>query len=176
MAPHTGAIAPSLVPLHPGYFFYLSALLIGVVAGMRTMMAPAVLSLTLARRPELAPMMIPVQWFMLRGIAIFLGLAALGELVVDKLPSTPNRISEGPLVARIVSGAITGAAVMEMGQLSPWVGVALGAVGALIGAFGGFHARRFADHVTGIRDPFIGALEDVIAIAIAVTVIAQLVG
>ena len=164
------------MPVHSDFFFYVSALVIGVVAGMRTLMAPAIFSLTLSRRPELAPVTIPAQWFMLHGIAIILGLGALGELVVDKLRRTPNRTSLGPFVARIVSGAITGAAIVEMGQLNPWGGAALGATGAVIGAFGGFHARRFAGRKTGISDPFLGALEDVIAIAIAVTVVAQLAG
>lgn len=140
------------------------------------MMAPAILSLMLSRRPELAPVSIPAQWFVLRGIAILFGLGALGELVGDKLPRTPNRTAVGPLVARIVSGAVTGAAIVEMGQINPWGGAALGAIGALIGAFGGFHARRFVGRKTGISDPFIGTLEDVIAIAIAVTVVAQLAG
>ena len=143
---------------------------------MRTLMAPAIFSLTLSRRPELAPVTIPAQWFMLHGIAVILGLGALGELVVDKLPRTPNRTSVGPLLARIVSGAITGAAVVEMGQLNLWAGAALGAIGALIGAFGGFHARRFVGRKTSITDPFIGTPEDALAIAIAVTVVARLVG
>jgi hypothetical protein len=44
-----------------------------------------------------------------------------------------------------------------------------------VGTFGMFHARRFAGRVTGIRDPYIGAVEDVLAIAIAASVVAQLV-
>ena len=53
---------------------------------------------------------------------------------------------------------------------------ACGAVGAIAGTFGMFHARRFAGRVTGISDPYIGAIEDVVAIAIAATVVARLVG
>jgi uncharacterized membrane protein len=164
------------MPVHSEFFFCVSALVLGMVAGMRTMMAPAVLALTLTRRPELVPLARPAQWFMLRGIAILLCIAALGELVADKLPRTPNRTAVGPLIARMLSGMITGAAVVEMGQMNPWAGAACGAIGAVIGAFGAFHARRFVGRATGIRDPYIGALEDVAAIAIAVSVVAQLVG
>ena len=162
--------------IHSDLFFYVSALLLGIVAGMRTMMAPAVLAIALFRRPELAPATAPAQWFFLRPVALLLGFAALGEIVGDKLPWVPNRTAAGPLVGRLASGAVTGAVLVQLGHIDPWVGAAYGAIGALIGAFGGFHARRFAGRVTGIKDPFVGALEDVIAIALAVSVVAMLVG
>lgn len=164
------------MPIHSDFFFDASALLLGIVAGMRSMMAPAVLAIALTRRPEYAPALAPVQWFTLRAVAILLVIAALAELVADKLPKTPNRISAGPLTARLLTGGFTGAAFVQIGQLNPWTGAACGAVGALLGAFGFFHARRFAGRVTGIRDPYIGALEDVIAIAIAGSVVAMLLG
>lgn len=163
------------MPVHSDLFFYTSAFLLGIVAGMRSMMAPAVLALTLSRRPELAPAAIPAQWFALRLTAIILGLAALGELVADKLPWIPNRIALGPFVVRLASGALTGAALVQMGQVNAWAGAECGGFGAILGTFGAFRARRSAGRVTGIRDPFLGAFEDVIAITIAATVVAMLV-
>lgn len=163
------------MPVHPALFFYTSAFLLGIVAGMRSMMPPAILALTLSRRPELAPAIAPIQWFVSRSIAIILGLGALGELIADKLPQTPNRIALGPFVARVASGALTGAALVQIGQVSAWGGAACGGFGAIIGTLGAFRARRSAGLVTKIRDPFIGALEDVIAITIAATVVAMLV-
>jgi uncharacterized membrane protein len=164
------------VPMHPALFFYTCALVLGIVAGMRSMMAPAVLAITLSRRPEYAPALAPVHWFTLVPIAVILGIAALGELVADKLPATPNRTALGPFVARCVSGAITGAAVVQIGQLNPWVGAACGVLGAILGTFGAFHARRFVVRTTSIRDPFIGGAEDIVAIALAATVMATLIG
>jgi uncharacterized membrane protein len=163
------------MPIHSDAFFYISAVLLGVVAGMRSMMAPAILALTLARRPELAPASAPASWLAMRPVAIVLGLMALGELVADKLPRTPNRTALGPFLARMITGGFTGAAFMQVGQRNVWIGVACGVIGAILGTFGGFHARRNADRITGMRDPYIGALEDVIAIAIAGTVMAMLV-
>jgi len=164
------------MPIHSDFFFCVSALVLGIVAGMRSMMAPAIVALTLSRRPELAPLASPARWLALRGVAILLGVAALGELVADKLPRTPNRTALGPFIVRVASGAITGAAIVELGQLNPWAGAACGAAGAVAGTFGAFHVRRFAGRRTGIRDPFIGALEDIIAIAVAVAIVAQVVG
>ncbi len=163
------------MPVHPEFFYLTCALGIGVVAGMRSMMAPAILALMLARRPELAPAASPAHWFTIRSVAIVLGIAALGELVVDKLPSTPNRTALAPFVARLVSGAITGAAIVQLGQMNLWTGAACGAIGAIVGTFGGFHARRLVGRNTGIKDAVTATFEDVLAIAIAVTVVAQLV-
>lgn len=164
------------MPLHSDLFFYTSALLLGIVAGMRSMMAPALLAITLSRRPEFVPAILPAQWFTSRVLAVALGVASTGELVGDKLPWIPNRTSPGPLVARLVSGAITGAAVLQLGRIDPWLGATCGVIGALVGTFGGFHARRFALRVTGMRDPLIGVLEDVIAIAVVASVLTLVTG
>jgi len=164
------------MPLHSEFFFCISAFALGVVAGMRSMMAPAIFALTLSRRPEYVPNIAPVHWFALIPIAVILGISALGELVADKMPKTPNRTALGPFVVRLASGAITGAALVQVGGVSAWTGAVCGGVGAIAGTFGMFHARRFAGRLTRIRDPYIGAVEDVVAIAIAASVVAQLVG
>ncbi len=164
------------MPLHSEFFFCVSAFVLGVVAGMRSMMAPAVLALTLSRRPEYVPASAPAQWFALIPVAVVLCIVALGELVGDKLPMAPNRTALGPFVFRLVTGAITGAALVQLGGINAWAGAACGAVGAIAGTFGMFHARKLAGRVTGISDPYIGAIEDVVAIAIAATVVARLVG
>lgn len=163
-----------MMPVHSDFFFCACALILGLVAGMRTVMAPAVFALALSRRPELVPPVSPAQWFTPLPLANLLGLAALGELVTDKLPRTPNRTAFGPFIARLVSGAVTGAAVVQVGRINLWFGVVCGAIGALVGTFGMFHVRRFVGRVTRIRDPFIGAMEDIIAIALAVSVVASL--
>ncbi|HEY5086285.1 MAG TPA: DUF4126 family protein [Gemmatimonadaceae bacterium] len=166
------------MPVHSDFFFYTSALILSFVSGMRSMMALAVLSLTLTRRPELAPAAAaaPVEWFTLRPLAIVLGLAALGELIADKLPRTPNRIALGPFVGRLALGALAGAALVQLGRINPWIGAACGVIGAIAGTFGMFYLRRYAGRATEISDPYLGAIEDVLAIAIASTVVAMLVG
>jgi len=47
---------------------------------------------------------------------ILFTIAALGEFVVDQLPKTPARTTAGPLAARIVMGALTGACLALSGR------------------------------------------------------------
>ena len=163
------------MPAHSDFFFYISAALLGAVAGLRSMMPLAALAITMSRRPELVPALAPIRWFAIRAVAIVFGLAAIGEIIVDKLRRTPNRTALGPFVGRVVSGGIAGAAVVQLGHINPWIGAGLGVIGAILGTFGAFHARRWLGKTTGIRDPYIGALEDAIAIAVAAAVLARLV-
>jgi uncharacterized membrane protein len=84
-------------------------------------------------------------------------LAAVGELVNDQLPKTPARTAAGPLAARIVMGALTGACVAVSGGASGIVGALLGAIGAVIGAFAGYRARVGLVKSLGVpilRSPF----------------------
>ncbi len=164
------------MPAHSVLFFFTAALLLGVVAGMRTFIAPAVLAIVLSRRPELVPAMSPAQWFTHPIVAILLGVGALGELAGDKLPKTPNRTALAPFAARVISGAISGAAIVQLGALNLWIGAACGAIGAAGSTLGMFHARIAAGRATGIMDRYIGAVEDVLAIAIAASVLALTVG
>lgn len=152
------------------------AFALGVVSGMRSFLAIGATALTLWRRPEVVPPMSPASWLAHAPVAIVLGACALGELVADKLPWVGDRIAPGPLGARIVTGALSGAAAAQVGHVDGWKGGVVGAVGAVIGAFGFYHLRGWVDRVTGIRDPFVGAVEDVIALAIAGTALATLVG
>ncbi|HEV2642955.1 MAG TPA: DUF4126 family protein [Candidatus Elarobacter sp.] len=164
------------MPAHSDAFLYLAALCMGAAGGMRSMLAPATTALTLWRRPEIAPADAPGRWLAMPAVAVVMACLAVGELVADKLPAIPDRIAPGPLVARLVSGGVCGAAIAQVGHASAVRGALAGALGALLSAFGAFHARRALGRATGIRDPYIGALEDVIALAIAGGTLAALTG
>ncbi len=86
----------------------LFALGIGIVAGLRAMTAPAVV----AWAAHLGWLNLVGSYFAFMGskwALVIFTLAALGELVNDQLPKTPARTTAGPLAARIVLGALTGA-------------------------------------------------------------------
>jgi uncharacterized membrane protein len=147
------------------YLLYLS---IGIVAGLRAMTAPAAVSWAAY-----------LGWLKLDGsILAFMGYAwtpwiitvlAVAELVTDQLPSTPSRTVPVQFGTRMLSGALTGAALgIVAGTLV--IGAVLGAAGAVIGTLGG-HAARAALAQRFGNDRPAALLEDVVAIAAAVLVV-----
>ena len=164
------------MPVHSFAAVLAIAFALGVVSGMRSFLAIAVVSVTLWRRPEVPPPIGPAIWLAIPLVAVVLALCALAELVADKFPRIGARIAPGPLVARMITGALSGAAVAQVAHVDGWKGGLVGAAGAIVGAFGFYHLRQRVDRVTGIRDPYTGAAEDVIALAIAATAMAALLG
>ena len=146
----------------------LLATLIGIIAGLRAMMAPAAVSWAAA-----------LGWLDLGGTSLaFLGYAwtpwiltvlAAGELVTDQLPSTPSRTVPVQFGARLVSGALAGAAIGAAADMLIIGGVA-GVVGAIIGTLGGRAAR--AGLASAFRKDLPAALtEDAVAIVGAFLVV-----
>ena len=136
--------------------FVLLAFLLGVVSGLRTFTGPAVL------------------WIMRHGglWAYVLGAAALFEYFFDIHPNAPARTSTSNLSFRIVSGAFVGWwAAAATGVLPVW-GAMAGGIGAIAGAYGSLPIRMRA--IAAIGNFGSGLLEDVVAIAASVAVVAAL--
>ena len=141
----------------------LLALLIGVIAGLRAMTAPAAVSWAAG-----------LGWLDVSGTWLaFLAspwtrwiftLLAIGELVNDQLPSTPSRTVPIQFGGRLVMGALSGAAIAGL------AGGLFGIVGAVIGTLGGraFRARLAA---TFGSDPPAAFIEDAVAIAGAALIV-----
>jgi uncharacterized membrane protein len=149
----------------------MSALLIGVIAGLRSMTAPAAVTwIAHAGQLDLANTWAAfLGWASTRWIFTLL---ALGELVADKLPSTPSRKSALPFGGRIVTGALSGAALCAAFGTT-LSGLLAGAVGAVIGTLGG-HAFR-ARLAAAIGSDLPAALvEDAIAVGGAFAISALL--
>jgi uncharacterized membrane protein len=141
----------------------LLAFLIGLFAGLRSLTPPAAVAwathlgwLKLAR---------PLSLIGSLPAVIILSLLAVAELIVDKLPNTPNRTAPLGLIARIVTGGLTGACVSVGGGRSALAGAGLGVIGGVVGCFGGYHAR--ARLVKSLRQPDfnVAVVEDLVAIA-----------
>src|ERR1700730_19322548 len=113
----------------------LSAFLIGVIAGLRTLMAPTVVSwaasLGWLKREGGGPAFLTHP-----ATRYILSVLALGELVNDKLPKPPSRKVPPQFIARIVTGALSGAALGASRQALIG-GLIAGAVGAGVGSLGG---------------------------------------
>jgi uncharacterized membrane protein len=134
----------------------LAAILLGLLSGMRTFTAPAVL--TLMRRPS--------------PFAYLLGVLALGEYAGDLHPKAPPRTGAVGLIARACSGAFCGWEVALLGGASPAGGALAGAAAAIVGAYVSLAVRLRAIRIVG-RVPA-ALLEDAIAIAGGVAVVAFL--
>lgn len=150
---------------------YLSALLLGIVAGMRVFTALAAVSWA----ARLGWLHLDDTW------AAFLGytwtpwiftVLALVEYVTDQLPSTPSRKVPLQFGGRLVSGALAGAAVVAVGGSSV-VGLIVGLVGAAIGTYGGAEVRtRLAASFGGDRPA--GIVEDLVAVALGALTVSTL--
>ena len=141
----------------------LFAFLIGCVCGLRSMTAPAVV----AWGAHLGWLHLDGSWiaFLANKVSLVVfTLFAIGELIADKLPFIPARTQIGPLGARIVFGALCGAALCLSGGASLLLGAILGAVGAVGGAFAGSNYRRLLSSGSRIPDLLIALLEDVVAV------------
>jgi uncharacterized membrane protein len=115
---------------------------LGFVGGLRSIMPLAVLAGYLEREgPDIADGGWAIDALASPGGAFGLGMAAVGEVVADKLPFVPRRIEPLPLAGRIVLGGTAGAlASLAEGRTSD-SGALLGSAGALVGSLAGYTLR-----------------------------------
>src|SRR4051795_12152931 len=144
---------------------YILAFLIGVIAGLRSMTAPAVVSWA-ARLGWLHLENTPLAFLGFAATPYLLSLFAIAELINDKLPKTPSRKTLVPFTARIVTGAFSGAALGASGGMLS-AGLLVGALGGVAGTLVGYEFRRRLVKATGGNDLPIALLEDAIAICAA---------
>ena len=149
----------------------LAALLIGMIAGLRSMTAPT----AVAWAAHLGALDVASTWAAFLGagwVRWILTLAAIGELVADKLPSTPSRKEPIGFGARIASGGLSGAAIGATAGATV-AGLVAGVVGAVAGTLGG-HALRGRLAAAFGNDRPAALVEDAIALGGAVVVLALL--
>lgn len=146
------------------------ALLIGITAGLRTLAPIAVISW--AAHAGWLPLQGTWLAFLGANITAYVASAlALGELVTDKLPKTPSRKVPVQFGARIVSGALCGAALATpSGAL--FLGLLLGAIGAVVGTLGGAAVRTRLATTFG-KDLPAALLEDAVAVGGAILLVSR---
>lgn len=142
------------------------AVAIGFVAGLRSLTAPAAVSwAAYAGRLDLQGT--ALAFMGAPATVAILSLLALAEFVGDLLPRTPNRTSPGPLVARFVTGGLSGACLCVAAHQSALAGAILGGIGGVIGAFAGYEVRRRLVQGLKVKDVVIAISEDLVAIGLA---------
>lgn len=138
---------------------------IGVVAGLRSLTAPAVVAWAAC-----------FGWINLHNSPLaFMGskwsvgtftVLALVELVADQLPGTPARTAPVGLSARIITGGLCGACLAVAAGAALVAGAVAGAIGGVVGAFAGYHARVGLVRSLRVPDVAIAVPEDIVAIAL----------
>ena len=101
-------------------------------------------------------------------------LGALGELVADKLPFTPSRTKPVGLISRILLGGLAGGVLAASGSQPIALGAVLGAAGGIVGAFGGYEARKRLVRALHVPDFVVALAEDAVAIGGGLFVVSRL--
>jgi uncharacterized membrane protein len=150
---------------------FLFAFLIGFLAGLRSLTAPA----TTAWAVHLGWLKLgrPLSFIGSIPSLVILTVLAAVELIFDKLPNTPSRISPPGLIARSVTGGLTGACISMSGGQGALVGAALGAVGGIVGSFAGYHARSAIVKTLGAPDIYIAIAEDLVTVAGSLLIVSR---
>ena len=146
--------------------------LLGVVTGLRSMLGLAALAWA-----------VRLGWIFLEGTPfrvlggtvplVVLTLAAVPEIVNDKLAWTPARTRLPSVVVRVVLGGAAAAALAAAGGGSLAAGALAGALGALAGTFGGYEARKRAVSASGLPDAAVAIVEDAVAILAAFLIVSH---
>jgi uncharacterized membrane protein len=150
---------------------YLKIAKLGAVAGMRSMIAINLLSNYVAKTDAKVFKDTPLSILKNPAANAALKVAAAGEMLADKVPFTPARISAPPLLWRIVWGAVLGA-VLTLGRHKPDpVPAALvGGGAALVTTYLAYHLRVQAAERLHIPDVVLGAAEDALVFALSANV------
>lgn len=140
----------------------LLTFLIGVLTGLRSLTPPA----ATAWAAHLGWLKLPrfLSWIGTTPAVVIYTVLALVELINDKLPKTPRRTEPMGLIARLIMGAFAGACLATGAGQRVVLGVLLGAVGAIVGTFGGYQVRTRLLKVLGTPDFVIALVEDLVAV------------
>ncbi len=143
---------------------YLRAGILGFVAGLRSMTPLALLNWTSRIGVDAESAL--EQFLDAPASRVIASTLALGELVGDKLPFAPSRVSAGPLLGRIAIGGLAGAALCQRNRVSPIIGIAIGATAASIGSAAGHYGRKSLDKIKFVPDFVWASAEDTLALGL----------
>ena len=138
---------------------------LGAISGLRSLAGPAFVSRA-ASRGRLNVEGSSLAFLGSKRLSQALTVAALGELVGDKLSITPSRTSPPVLLWRAVSGGLVGAASFVSEGRRATAGVALGSSAAIAAAIAGEWLRALAGRKTGLPDPLVALTEDAVVLLV----------
>lgn len=134
---------------------YLPAVLgAGLIAGLRSLSAPAAVSAALTDEFAIAAEVTPA----LRALAA-------GEMLADKLPFMPSRTAPLPLAGRALFGALAGMALAAAYRRNLLAGALLAGGAAIASSYAGLALRSSASRRLGVPDQLVALVEDAVVVA-----------
>lgn len=137
---------------------------LGAVAGMRTTIAPAVVSHFLSNNPKKALGKSKLSFMQSSAASIITKVLSLAEITGDKLPAAPDRIVLQQTLPRVLSGAFVGAVLFQATKGSLAKGMLIGGASAFASTYVSFYIRKYLGNIPYLKDPILGAVEDVVAV------------
>lgn len=143
---------------------FWGALALGAVTGMRSMLAPTMVSRALAARDDMVAADEPARTLASHRAQQFLMPMAAAELLGDKMPFAPDRTIVPSMMFRAVSGGVTAAALASAKRESVWLPALIGATAALVASEIGLKLRKpYQSHA--LTNAALGLTEDAVAFA-----------
>jgi uncharacterized membrane protein len=143
---------------------FLQAIGLGVLAGMRTTSALVVSTHILSNHQSKKLGNSPLKFMQSPTVATTLKVLSLSEVIVDKLPTTPNRTEPAGVAGRCLSGALAGAGIYKAVGGKALTGALIGGAVAIAATYGSYFLRKSATKASRISDPVIGGIEDALVI------------
>lgn len=147
--------------------------ILGVSTGMRSF-TPLAVAAWFAKEGKLPVQGTWAAWLAHPAAVGLLTAGAVGEYVGDKLPSSPDRTDLLPLIGRVAFGGLLGAILATAFKRPIAGGIAMGAVGAAAGTYGGYYLRKGLTKGTGWPDLPVALAGDVAAVGLAVGALRRL--
>ena len=153
----------------------LGALALGLVTGMRSTLAPTLVSRALAERDDLDQVDEPARTLGAERTRQILMPLAAGELLGDKMPFAPDRTIAPSMLFRALSGGVTAAALAGVRREPIWLPAMVGATAALVASKIGLALRK-PHQPHALTNAALGLAEDSLALTLGHAGIRQALG
>jgi choline dehydrogenase len=146
---------------------------LAAITGVRHLSGPALVTYAASRGrlPNLEGT--GLSWLRSRQLSHMLIVAALGELVVDKLPFLPGRNTWPLIMQRAGMGALVGSALGLSTRRSVGAFASLGALTGAISSWSAYHLRTSLTRELGIPDLIAALMEDALVVGGGLGLIGQ---
>ncbi|OCX51382.1 hypothetical protein BEL04_15240 [Mucilaginibacter sp. PPCGB 2223] len=158
----------------PDYLLFKS-LALASLCGSRSFAGVTSAAYLLSRNPSktLQCSHLPFKYLQQPVVANTLAVLAIGELIGDKMPFTPNRTELLSLTGRAAGGAFTSAALLKANRGNAVTGLILGGACALASTFASFYFRKIITKPGRLSNAAGGLLEDLLVLAAGAAVICK---